>query len=102
MQGLNQPELNSLLQGNAQNLIPQSMQTVLLISFVALNVATLIFIIAYIFGIIRKRKVQTAILKMHEDVVDIKQLLKTLADTKLSPTTKDTSSAPPVNDDVNE
>lgn len=69
-------QLNSLLNGSSgESLIPESMMTFLIISFVLINILTLVFLILWIAGMVRRWKVQTAILRMQKDIVEIKETL---------------------------
>lgn len=67
--------LPQVLLANQTALVPESLQTIIIISFIVLNVLSIIFVIAYLFAIIRRWKVQSAILAMHKDMQDIKALL---------------------------
>ena len=59
------------------NLLPESFISMVTIGFIALNVIATLFLIVYVLGVVRKWKVQSAILEMHKDVRDIKQQLIT-------------------------
>ena len=68
--------IQSLLAGSdGASLIPESLVTTLVVSFVVLNVLGVLFLIFYVFGIIRKWKVQSAVLRMQKDLADIKAQL---------------------------
>ena len=70
-----QSALQGLLGNSGGSLIPESLVTTLTISFIVLNVLGVLFTIFYIAGIIRKWKVQSAVLHMQKDLVEIKQAL---------------------------
>ncbi len=70
-----QSALQGLLGGSGGSLIPESLVTLLTVSFVVLNILGLLFTVFYIAGIIRKWKVQSAVLHMQKDLVEIKQAL---------------------------
>jgi hypothetical protein len=71
-----QDQLNQLLgKANGTNLIPDSLVSLLTVSFIVANVIGVLFIIAYIFTLIRKWKVQSAVLHMQKDIAEIKSLL---------------------------
>lgn len=76
---LDQSQLNPLLGGGAgtESLIPESMVTFLIVCFVILNLLSIAFLIFWIMGMVRRWKVQTAVLNMQKELVEIKQLLKT-------------------------
>lgn len=69
-------QLNSLLGGGSgQSLIPDSMMPFLIISFVVINILTIVFMIMWIAGMVRRWKVQTAVLHMQKDMAEIKETL---------------------------
>lgn len=69
-------QLNSLLGGSSgEPLIPESMMTFLIVCFVLINILTLLLMIFWIMGMVRRWKVQTAILRMQKDIVEIKESL---------------------------
>ncbi len=69
-------QLNSLLGGSSnQPLIPDSMMTFIIISFVIINILTIVFMIMWIAGMVRRWKVQTAVLHMQKDMAEIKETL---------------------------
>jgi len=69
-------QLNSLLGGSSgQPIIPESMTVFLVVCFVILNVLSIVFMIFWIMGMMRRWKVQTAILRMQKDIVEIKESL---------------------------
>lgn len=72
LQGLDQSALQNLLNNSNTSLIPESLVTTLIVSFVILNILGLLFVVFYIAGIVRKWKVQTAILNMQKDVAEIR------------------------------
>lgn len=75
MDALDNPSLNALTDGST-NLIPESFITTITIGFIVLNVLGLLFLVAYIAGLVRKWKVQSAVLHMQKDLADIKVLLQ--------------------------
>lgn len=75
MENIDQSTLNQLLAGNTTSLIPESFMQTVTIGFIALNIISVIFVIIYLVGTIRKWKVQSAVLSMQKDVSEIKQLL---------------------------
>ena len=69
-------QINNLLGGGSgEPLIPESLQIFLIISFVVINILTIVFMIFWIMGMVRRWKVQTAILHMQKDIVEIKESL---------------------------
>jgi hypothetical protein len=75
LNGLDQSSLQSLLggsNGSTTSLIPDSLVHTLSIGFIALNVVSVLFLIVYILSVVRKWKVQTAILRMQKDVAELK------------------------------
>ena len=69
-------QINNLLGGGSgEPLIPESLQVFLIISFVVINILTIVFMIFWIMGMVRRWKVQTAILHMQKDIVEIKESL---------------------------
>jgi len=65
--------LQSLLGGtDGGSLIPESLVQTLTISFIVLNVVGVLFLIAYILSVVRKWKVQSAVLHMRKDLEEIK------------------------------
>ena len=67
--------LQNLLGNSNTSLIPESLVTTLIVSFVILNVLGVLFFVFYVLGIIRKWKVQSAVLNMQKDLSDIKAQL---------------------------
>jgi hypothetical protein len=67
--------LQTLLSGSETSLIPESLVTTLIVSFILLNVLGVLFFIFYVLGIIRKWKVQSAVLHMQKDIAEIKTAL---------------------------
>lgn len=57
------------------NLFPESFIALLSLGFIILLVLSSLFLLAYILGMVRKWKVQSAILDMHKDVKELKQLM---------------------------
>jgi hypothetical protein len=75
---LNQSPLSALLGGgSSEPLIPESLMTLLIIGFVLINLLALAFFVFWFMGMIRRWKVQTAVLHMQKDIADIKQALVT-------------------------
>lgn len=72
---IDQSSLEALISESGKNLIPESLVTVLTVSFILLNILALLFTIFYIISLIRKWKVQSAVLHMQKDVAEIKQAL---------------------------
>jgi len=69
-------QLNSLLGGGTgEPLIPDSMMTFIIVCFVIINILTIVFMIFWIMGMVRRWKVQGAILHMQKDIVEIKESL---------------------------
>lgn len=65
--------LQSLLGGtDGGSLIPESLVQTLTVSFIVLNVVGVLFLIAYILSVVRKWKVQSAVLHMRKDLEEIK------------------------------
>ncbi|GEM_PF-2296011 len=65
--------LQSLLGGaDGGSLIPESLVQTLTVSFIVLNVVGVLFLIAYIMSVVRKWKVQSAVLHMRKDLEEIK------------------------------
>lgn len=72
---VDQSQLNSLLGGAGGSLIPESLVTTLTVSFILLNVLAVLLTVLYIINVVRKWKVQSAVLHMQKDVAEIKQHL---------------------------
>lgn len=73
---LDQSQLNMLFGGSSSEpLIPESVVTFLIVCFVILNLLTIAFLIFWIMSMVRRWKVQTAVLNMQKELVEIKQLL---------------------------
>ncbi len=70
-----QSTLQSLLNNSGGSLIPESLVTTITITFVMLNVIAVALTVVYVISLIRKWKVQSAILRMQKDVAEIKQSL---------------------------
>lgn len=87
------PYANILGDGSG-GILPESLTPILIISFVVLNVLALIVMVFWIMGMIRRRKVQTAVLDMQKDVAEIKKLLA-------EPMRLQSSSKPTTNTPVN-
>ncbi|MEO5499595.1 MAG: hypothetical protein ABIR46_03785 [Candidatus Saccharimonadales bacterium] len=68
--------LNNLLQDSTTSLIPESLITTITTGFLVLSILGGLFLVLYLFSIIRKWRVDSAILQMQKDVAEIKgQLL---------------------------
>lgn len=67
--------VQSLLGTGSGSLIPEELVTMLIVTFVVLNILGLLFIIFYIASSVRKWKVQTAVLHMQKDIAEIKLAL---------------------------
>lgn len=74
---VDQSQLNSLLGGAGGSLIPESLVTTLTVSFILLNVLAILLTVLYVINVVRKWKVQSAVLHMQKDVAEIKQHLTT-------------------------
>lgn len=69
-------DLNSLLGGTSgEPLISEGMVTFFIVCFVLINLLTLVFLILWIMGMVRRWKVQSAVLHMQKDIAEIKELL---------------------------
>ncbi len=79
--------LQNLLGNSNTSLIPESLVTTLIVSFVILNVLGVLFFVFYVLGIIRKWKVQSAVLNMQKDLAEIKGHLVSPNSTPSSTTT---------------
>lgn len=68
--------LQNLIGGESSpSLIPESLITTLTIGFIVLNVLGLLFLVFYIASMIRKWKVESAVLHMQKDLAEIKSHL---------------------------
>lgn len=83
---LDPSNLQSLFGGSQPSLIPDSLVTTLTVGFIVLNVLTVLFFVFYVANMIRKWRVDTAILNMHKDLADIKAQLATERPTPAQPT----------------
>lgn len=70
-----QSALQNLLGGSAPSLIPESLVTTLTVGFIVLNVLGILFFVFYVISLIRKWKVESAVLHMQKDVAEIKAQL---------------------------
>src|SRR6478735_1151795 len=69
-------QLNGLLGGTSgEPLIPESLSALLIIGFVIINLLTIAFLIFWFAGMVRRWKVQTAVLHMQKDIAEIKESL---------------------------
>jgi hypothetical protein len=69
---INQSVLQSLLGDSDTSLIPESLVTTLTVGFIILNVIAVLFLVFYIVSLIRKWKVESAVLHMQKDLAEIK------------------------------
>lgn len=68
--------LQNLIGGSSTpNLIPESLVTTLTVGFIVLNVLGVLFFMFYVISLIRKWKVESAVLKMQKDLAEIKSHL---------------------------
>jgi len=67
--------LQGLLSDSSPSLIPESLVTTLTIGFIVLNVLAVLFLVFYVVSIIRKWKVESAVLHMQKDLAEIKAAL---------------------------
>lgn len=67
--------LQNLLGESQTNVLPESFITMLTVSFIVLNILGILFLIFYVFGMVRKWRVQTAVLEMRKDLAEIKAQL---------------------------
>ncbi len=74
--------LQSLLGNSQTSLIPESLVTMMIASFIILNVLGVLFFVFYVVGIVRKWKVQSAVLDIRKDLVEIKEQLRGDASTQ--------------------
>ena len=73
---LDQSALQGLLGGGgASSLIPEGLVTTITIGFIVLNVLGILFFVFYVISLIRKWKVESAVLHMQKDLVEIKAAL---------------------------
>jgi hypothetical protein len=95
LESLDPTTIQNLLGNNQPSLIPESLITTITVGFIVLNVLGALFLIAYIFGIIRKWKVQSAVLHMQKDLAEIKARLpeSAAAPQSVPNTSQDSSSA---------
>lgn len=80
--------VQNLLGGAQANIIPESLITTITVGFIVLNVLGVLFLIVYIIGIVRKWKVQSAVLHMQKDLAEIKASLIHQAPVRQEPATK--------------
>lgn len=97
MDSLNQNSLETLLPTPAE-LIPPELITAITVGFIALNVLGLCFIILYIVGLVRKWKVESAVLHMQKDLAEIKQQLAQPHDTSPPPVANQPVVTPPADE----
>ena len=70
--------LQNLIGGSsAPSLIPESLVTTMTIGFIVLNVLGILFFVFYVISLIRKWKVESAVLNMQKDLAQIKSQLLT-------------------------
>ena len=73
---LDQSALQGLLGGgDASSLIPEALVTTITIGFIVLNVLGILFFVFYVISLIRKWKVESAVLQMQKDLAEIKAAL---------------------------
>lgn len=65
----------NLLGGSAPSLVPESLATTLTVGFIVLNVLGLLFFIFYVVSLVRKWKVESAVLHIQKDLAEIKASL---------------------------
>lgn len=70
-----QSTLQNLLNNSAPTLIPESLVTTLTVGFIVLNVLGILFFIFFVINLIRKWKVESAVLHMQKDLAEIKTQL---------------------------
>jgi hypothetical protein len=70
-----QSALQSLLGGSSPSLIPESLITTLTIAVIVMSTLGILFMVFYILSMIRKWKMESAMIHMQKDVADIKALL---------------------------
>jgi hypothetical protein len=71
-----QSALQSILGGSTPSLIPESLVTTLTVGFIVLNVLGILFFVFYVISMIRKWKVESAVLHMQKDLAAIKASLE--------------------------
>lgn len=64
--------LSELFQDSAPSLIPESLITTITTGFIVLSILGALFLVLYLFTVIRKWKVDSAILQMQKDIAEIK------------------------------
>lgn len=68
--------LQNLLSGDSNtSLIPESLITTLTIGFIILNILGVLFLVFFVASLIRKWKVESAVLHMQKDLAEIKAAL---------------------------
>jgi len=75
LDSLDQSSLQNILGGSAPSLIPESLVTTLTVGFIVLNVLGVLFFVFYVINLIRKWRVDSAILHIQKDVAEIKASL---------------------------
>lgn len=81
MQNIDPSLLQQLIQNNPDgtsptiNIFPESFINLLTAGFIALIVIAALFLVVYAIGMMRKWKVQSAVLTMQRDVHELKELL---------------------------
>lgn len=78
--------ISDLLQDSTTSLIPESLITTITTGFLVLSVLGALFLILYLFSIIRKWRVDSAILQMQKDVAEIKGQIVASKPKELNPT----------------
>jgi hypothetical protein len=84
-----QSALQSLLAGSSPSLIPESLITTLTIAVIVMSTLGILFMVFYVLSMVRKWKMESAMIHMQKDVADIKALLA-------SPSASPAASQPPV------
>jgi hypothetical protein len=67
--------LQGLLGDSNTSLIPESLVSTLTVGIIVLVILNALFVVFYVLGIVRKWKVQSAVLDMHKDLAEIKATL---------------------------
>ncbi len=78
--------LNELFQNPTTTLIPESLINTIQTGILILTILGVLFLVLYIFSIVRKWKVDSAILQMQKDIAEIKNQGISKTDTQTLPT----------------
>lgn len=92
---LDQSAIQGLFDGSSPSLIPESLVTTLIVGFVVLNVLGILFVIFYVISLVRKWKVESAVLHMQKDLADIKITLAKQSESTTSAKPHSEITAPP-------